>query len=97
MLLRLLLDTKTRQKWAETALKALFLPEGQKSLSRSPQQELEVGLRSGPYLLVVIVILIMVVFSTNTNNNTSTASVSISISNNTITNTISSIINNTNM
>ena len=30
MLPWLLLDTKNRQKWAKTAKKALFLPEGQK-------------------------------------------------------------------
>ena len=29
-----------------------FCPKGQKSLGRSPPQELEVGPRSGPYLLV---------------------------------------------
>ena len=57
MLPWLLRDTKNRQKWAKTALKAIFLPEGQKKASaegRSPPQELEVGPRSGPYLLVSI-------------------------------------------
>ena len=31
-----------------------FLPKGKKSLDRSPLQELEVGPRSGPYLLITI-------------------------------------------
>ena len=54
MLSRLLLDTKNSQKWATTAKKKVFfLPDGEKkSLDRSPPQEIEVGPRSGPYLLV---------------------------------------------
>ena len=34
--------------------KLSFCPKGKKSLCRSPPQELEVGPRSGPYLLVLI-------------------------------------------
>ena len=46
MLPRLLLDTKNCQKWAQQHKTALA--EG-----RSPPQELEVGPRSRPYLLVM--------------------------------------------
>ena len=54
MLPWLLLDTKNRQKWAETVLKAFILPEGQKASAegQSSPQELDVGPRSGPYILV---------------------------------------------
>ena len=34
--------------------KLFFCPKGKKSLGRSPPQELEVGPRSGPYLLVMV-------------------------------------------
>ena len=34
-----------------------------KSLGRSPTQELEVGPRSGPYLLVIIIIVIVIIIS----------------------------------
>ena len=57
MLPSLLLDTKNCQKWAKTAYKALFLHEGKKKASaegRRPPQDLEVGPRSGPYLLVAL-------------------------------------------
>ena len=33
--------------------KLFFCPKGKKSLGQSPPQELEVGPRSGPYLLVL--------------------------------------------
>ena len=36
--------------------KLFFCPKGKKSLGRSPPQELEVGPRSGPYLLVTLII-----------------------------------------
>ena len=52
MLPQFLLDTKNLQKWAKTAHKKnFFLPE--KSLGQSSPQELEVGPRSGPYLVVL--------------------------------------------
>ena len=55
-LLRLLLKvtkvTTGNQKWPKKHNKVFFSPKGKKSLGRSPLQELEVGPRSGPYLLV---------------------------------------------
>ena len=55
-LLRLLLKvTKVNtghQKLPKQHKKPFFCPKGKKSLGRSPPQELEVGPRSGPYLLV---------------------------------------------
>ena len=45
-------------KMGQTSIISPFFPEGQKQPSaegRSPPQELEVGLRSGPYLLVTVV------------------------------------------
>ena len=49
---------KNRQKWPKQHNKLFFLPEVQKKASaegQSPPQELEVGPRSGPYLLVLFI------------------------------------------
>ena len=54
MLPRLLLNTKNCQKWAKTALKLFFCPKARRAKGQSPPQELKVGPRSGPYLLVNI-------------------------------------------
>ena len=48
MLPQLLLNTKNRQNWAKTARTA----KKASAEDRSPPQELEIGPRSGPYLLV---------------------------------------------
>ena len=54
MLPWLLLDTKNGPKQHK---KLFFCPKGNKSLGRSPPQELEVGPRSGPYLLVMMIMM----------------------------------------
>ena len=43
------------QKMGQNSIKSFFFcPKGKKRLGRSPPQELEVGPRSGPYLLVLM-------------------------------------------
>ena len=49
-LLRLPLDTKISQK---IIISCFFARRAKKALGRSPPQEIEVGPRSGPYLLVL--------------------------------------------
>ena len=47
----------TNSQGSFSQLLRCFCPKGKKSLGRSPRQELEVGPRSGPYLLVTITII----------------------------------------
>ena len=64
-LLRVLLQvTKVangNQKWPKmgqnSIIKSFFCPKGKQSLGQSPLQELEVGSRSGSYLLVLLKII----------------------------------------
>ena len=58
-LLRLLLNVTTvttghqkLSKIGQNSIKSPFFPVGKKSFGQSPPQELEVGPRSGPYILV---------------------------------------------
>ena len=55
MLPRLLLDTKIAKNGPKQHKALYFCPKGKKNLGRSPPQELEVGPRSGPYLLVELI------------------------------------------
>ena len=48
-------DQKMPKMGQNSLISSLFCPKGKKSLSQSPSQELEVGLRSRPYLLVLII------------------------------------------
>ena len=48
---------KIAKNWPKQHKKLFFCPKGKKSLGRSPPQELEVGPRSGLYLLVFIKII----------------------------------------
>ena len=52
MLPRLLLDNKNRQKKGQNSIISSFFAKKASAEGRSPPQELEVGPRSGPYLLV---------------------------------------------